>query len=117
MICAMTARRIMSGRTDDFLEAFKGNAAEMPPEIRERFKTVMACRQVDDPNVIVTFGIFDGTLDEMRELQSQPVRAEQLNKIEPFIEEKIFDGSFEVLHDFVAEAAGSSAGTFAGTSQ
>lgn len=115
MICAMTARRIMSGRTDDFLEAFKGNASEMPAEIRERFTAVMACRQVDNPDVILTFGIFDGTLEEMRELQGQPIRAEQLNRIEPFVEEKLFDGSFEVLHDFIAEAAGSQAGSFAGT--
>jgi hypothetical protein len=117
MICAMTARRIADGQTDEFLDAFLGDAEEMPPEIRERFKTVLACRKVDDPEVILTFGMFDGTLDELRSLQSTADRAGQLNKIEPFVQEQLFDGSFEVLRDYIAEASGERMSAFVGTSR
>lgn len=110
MICAMTARRIAPGRTDDFLEAFSGGAGSMPPEIRERFAAICACRDVKDPNTILTFGMFDGTLDELRELQGGGERSDQLQKMEPFVEEVLIDGSFEVLHDFISESAGSGAG-------
>lgn len=103
MICALTARRIADGKTEEFLDAFTGGADEMPDEIRERFKGVYACRDVVDPNVILTFGLFNGTLDEFRELQSGENRDQQLDAMSPLIEETLFDSSFEVLHEFVGE--------------
>lgn len=104
MICALTARRIVDGRTEEFLDAFKGGADDMPPEIRERFKAVYACRDVTDPDVILTFGLFNGSLDELRELQNEEVREQQLDAMSPLIEATLFDSSFEVLHEFVGEA-------------
>lgn len=114
MICAMTARRIKPGQSEEFLDAFAGQSEQLPAEIRERFKTVLACRQVDDPDVLVNFGIFDGTLEELRELQAMPARAGQLNLIEPFVEEKLFDGSFEIVRDYIAEASGTPSNLLAG---
>lgn len=111
MICAMTARRILPGRTDEFMETFMGSADTIPEEIRDRLKAVYACRQVDDPDVILTFGMFDGTLEEMRMLQAGDERHDQMERIEPFVEETLFTGSFEMLRDFVAEADGVSMGT------
>jgi hypothetical protein len=108
----MTARRIAAGQTDEFLDAFLGDADQMPEEIRERFKTVLACRKLDDPDVILTFGMFDGTTEELRELQSTPSRAGQLSTIDPFVEETLFDGSFEVMRDYIAEASGQPSSIF-----
>lgn len=101
MICALTARRIAEGRTDEFIEKFGGGADEMPDEIRERFQAVYACRDVTDPNTILTFGLFDGTIDELREIQGTGRREEQLDEIAPLIEETLFDGSFDVITEFV----------------
>lgn len=107
MICAMTARKIKPGQTEQFLEAFINRSDEgLPAEIRERFTAVCACRSTEDPETILTFGMFDGSIDEMRELQSGSMRREQLAEIEPFVEQTLFDGSFELLHDLVAEAGG-----------
>lgn len=116
MICAMTARRIAAGQTDEFLDAFLGGADEMPPEIRDRFTTMLACRQVNDPDVILTFGLFDGTAQELRDIQSQAGRTDQLDRIGPYVEHELFDGSFEVIRDGVAEFAGRRESEFIGTS-
>lgn len=105
MICAITARRIQDGKTDEFLEKFSGGADQMPAEIRDRFKAVYACKDVTDPNTILTFGLFDGSLDELREIQSTGNRDQQLDGITPLVEAVLFDGSFEVITDFVGAAA------------
>lgn len=110
MICAMTARRIAPDAADEFMDAFMGKPQEWPPEIRERFRAIYACRQVDDPEVILTFGLFDGTLEELHTLQAGHGRHDQMERIEPMVEETIFTGSFEMLRDFVAEAAGAEVG-------
>lgn len=105
MICAMTARRIAEGKVDEFLEKFGSAPEQMPPEIEEKFKAVYACRDVRDPNTILTFGLFDGTYDEFRELQSRDEREEQLEEIDPLVEEVVFDGSFDVIREFIGAGA------------
>jgi hypothetical protein len=105
MICAITARRVLDGKADEFFEKFSGGADQMPEEIRDRFKAVYACKDVTDPNTILTFGLFDGTLDELREIQSTDHRDEQLDGISPLVEEVLFDGSFEVITDLIGAAA------------
>jgi hypothetical protein len=52
---------------------------------------------------VLTFGLFDGSLEEFRELQSGEERTEQLENIDPLIEDVLLDGSFEVQHEFVSE--------------
>lgn len=101
MICAITARRIAEGKTEEFLEQFSGGADEMPAEIRDRFQAVYACRDVTDPNLILTFGLFEGTIDELREIQGSGNRDEQLDGIAPLVDETVFDGSFDVITEFV----------------
>lgn len=103
MICALTARRIAGGKTEEFLDAFTGAGDEMPEEIRERFKAIYACRDISDPDVILTFGLFDGSLDQFREMQGGGDREQQLEAMSPLIEETLFDSSFEVLHEFIGE--------------
>jgi hypothetical protein len=105
MICALTARRIEGGKTEEFIEQFSQGPENFPDEIRDKFKAVYACRDVNDENVILTFGLFDGTIDELRGLQSRGEREDQLDRIEPLVDEVLFDSSFEVLREFVSEMA------------
>lgn len=105
MICALTARRIAEGKTQEFIDNFASGAENMPDEIRDRFKAVYACEDVADPQVILTFGLFDGTMEELRELQSTGGRSEQLESISPLVEEVLLDTSFEVIREFVGEGA------------
>ncbi|MGH2907241.1 MAG: hypothetical protein ACRDKI_10800 [Solirubrobacterales bacterium] len=102
----MTARRITEGKSDEFIEKFGRPPEDMPPEIMEKFQGVYACKQVDDPDVVLTFGLFKGTLEEFRQLQSGSDREQQLDAIDPLIEDVLFDASFQVEHEFVSENMG-----------
>jgi hypothetical protein len=104
----MTARRIEPGKTEEFIEKFGAGPESIPEEIREKFKAVYACRDVKDPDVILTFGLFDGTIDEFRALQAGEDRGSQLESIDPLVNDVLIDGSYEVLHEFVSEFAASS---------
>jgi hypothetical protein len=105
MICAMTARRITEGKSDEFIDKFTSDGDKMPAEMRDRFKGVYACRDVKDPNVILTFGLFDGSLEEFRQLQNADERTDQLERIDPLIEDVLIDGSFEVVKSMFHEPA------------
>lgn len=105
MICMMTARRIEPGKTEDFLEQFESGVDKIPDDLRERFSGVYACRDIRDENVVLTFGLFDGSLEDLREIQSRDEREQQLAEIAPFIAEELYDGSFEVIKEFVGAAA------------
>lgn len=110
MICALTVRRIEPGKTEEFIEKFGSGPERIPEEIREKFKAVYACRDTKDPNVILTFGLFNGTIEEFKSLQSGDERSTQLESIDPLVQDVLIDSSFEVLHEFVSEFAASSAG-------
>jgi hypothetical protein len=86
LICTVTARRLKPGTSDDFVEAFKCS------EVKERWTRVYICRDVADDNSILTFGLFEGTLDELREIRSQYDQLARAN-----VDAVLFDGSYEVL--------------------
>lgn len=101
MICTLTARRIEPGKGDEFLRQFEASADDMPAEIMDRWQAVYACRDVRNEDVILTFGMFDGTLEELREIQASEGRDRQLQQFAPLVESELFDGSFEVIKEFV----------------
>ncbi|HEV7918073.1 MAG TPA: hypothetical protein VGO97_00725 [Solirubrobacterales bacterium] len=109
MICTLTARRIQAGKFDEFKRAFQGADEGIPEDVIARWKDVYFCRDITDENVALTFGFFDGSVSELREIQSQSGRDEQLGAMASFVEEILFDGSFEVLDhmtpaDFMAQS-------------
>jgi hypothetical protein len=99
MIVTLTARRLRNGAEEEFRAAFEGAVDTMPEEALARWSRVFVCRDVRDPDVVLTFGLFDGTLDELRGLQGQPERAAQLDAIGPTVDEVLLDGSYEVLRE------------------
>lgn len=73
MICTLTARRLKPDAFDAFREAFeKAGIEDVPPEIVKRWSRVYVCRDVTDDNVALTFGFFEGTLEQLREIQRAP---------------------------------------------
>ena len=69
MICALTVRTLQAGTFDDFRQAFMSALdSDNPPEGWVRFNMV---RNVDNPDEVVTFGFFDGTVDELRATAAQ----------------------------------------------
>jgi heme-degrading monooxygenase HmoA len=97
MLCALTVRRIKDGSFEDFRSAFMGlMEGGDPPEGWVRFNMV---RGVDDPNEVVTFGFFDGSIEQLRQESGAEAREQQLRDIEPYVESTGTDQLFEVVEN------------------
>jgi heme-degrading monooxygenase HmoA len=97
MLCALTVRTLKPGTFDQFREAFMhGMDPDNPPPGWVRFNMV---RGTENPDEVVCFGFFDGTLDELRNAQTDERRAEQLREIAGFVESTGPDAFYEVVED------------------
>ena len=99
MLCAHTVRRIKPGTFDEFIAAFP--VAEGPPAGWVRFH---ALRSLGDENEVVTFGFFDGTLEELEHSQDESEYRTLRERIDPLVEEVVVNGVYDVV---VTRAAGS----------
>ena len=104
MLCAHTVRRLKPGTFDRFMEAFRPAGDELPPGL-VRFH---ALRGLADENEVVTFGFFDGTLEELERLQEVGDYRSRREAIEPYVEAVIANGVYEVAVSSIAEGAAAS---------
>ncbi|HLM86003.1 MAG TPA: hypothetical protein VK272_07445 [Solirubrobacteraceae bacterium] len=97
MICALTVRKLKPGSFDQFREAFMQpvTSGEMPAGWRH-FNMV---RGVQDPDEVICFGFFDGTLEELRANAAQVGYQDQQATIAPYVESVGADGFYEVVED------------------
>ncbi|MGB2711493.1 MAG: hypothetical protein WBC33_08235 [Conexibacter sp.] len=95
MICTLTARRLKPGAYDAFRAAW--DPGDAPPEVIARWGQVYHVRDVTDPDVVISFGMFDGTLDELRALQADFPREAQVDRVDPHVQEVLLDGAYEVV--------------------
>lgn len=99
MICALTVRTLKPGTFEQFREAFmSGVTPDTMPEGWVRFNMV---RSVANPDEVICFGIFSGTVEDLRG-QGQEGYEEQLAAIAPFVESVGTDGFYEVVEDKTA---------------
>jgi len=47
--------------------------------------------------VVISLGLFDGTLEELRQAQARLGRESQLDRIGPHAQEVLLDGSYEIV--------------------
>jgi hypothetical protein len=94
MICALTVRRLKPGTFDQFREAFM--AAEEEEEMPAGSQFFMV-RSTENPDEVICFGLFDGTLEELRASDLYSGYEDQLAKIEPFVESVGTDSLYEVV--------------------
>jgi heme-degrading monooxygenase HmoA len=100
MICALTVRQLKPGTSEEFRAAFMGGMdTDSPPPGWVRFNMV---RGVSNPDEVICFGFFDGTLDELRASEPEGSREAQTAAIAPFVESVGADGLYEVVEEFVA---------------
>lgn len=100
MICALTVRRLKPGTFEQFRDEFTRDFEEdNPPEGFVRFDMV---RNVEDPDEVISFGLFDGTPEELREAAAKMGYEEQLERIAPFVESVGVDGLYEVVEEYTA---------------
>ena len=100
MLCALTVRKLKPGTMEEFRQAFA------PPEGVEApagWKQFYAIRNVADPNEIVTFGFFDGTLEELRASQRQQAEGGDYEQrraaVDELVESVGADGIFEIVEE------------------
>lgn len=90
MLVALTVRKLKPGTLDQFKEAWGIDSA--PPG----WKSAYTVRNVNDETEVISFGFFEGTLEELRRSQVEFDYAGQRAKIDELVESTGTDGIFEV---------------------
>ena len=62
-----------------------------------RWHPIYHVRDVSDPDVVISFGFFNGSLEELGEAQAKIARGDQVARIAETVEEVLLDGAYEVL--------------------
>jgi heme-degrading monooxygenase HmoA len=97
VICALTVRRLKPGTFEQFREAFmKPLESSDRPDGLVRFAMV---RNIDEADEVICFGLFDGTVEELRAGSEAAGRKEQQEAIGAFVESVGADGVYEVVED------------------
>ena len=101
MICALTVRTLKPGTFEQFREAFMQHEDPEPPPGFVRFNMI---RNTENPDEVICFGFFDGTVDELRRVAAEQDYAGQIEAIAPFVESVGADGLYEVVEEYTAES-------------
>ena len=98
MLCALTVRKLKPGAFDEFVEKFTPEGENGPPAGWKAFRVL---RGTQDENEVITFGFFDGTLDEMSSSQDDHGYAERRAAIEPLVESVVVNGVYDVAKELI----------------
>jgi heme-degrading monooxygenase HmoA len=96
MICALTVRKLKPGTYEQFRDEFMRNFPDSPPEGFTRFDML---RNTEDPDEVISFGFFDGSPEQLREMAAKDGYAEQLERIAPFVDSVGADGLYEIVEE------------------
>lgn len=96
MLCALTVRQLKPGTFERFAEEFGPRESEGPPRGWVRFDML---RDLTDENRVVTFGFFDGTLEELEQSQVEHGYKERRTAVDDVVDEVVVNGVFEVVRD------------------
>jgi heme-degrading monooxygenase HmoA len=96
MLCALTVRKLKAGSFEDFKQAFvPDDTSDLP----SGWKQFYALRNVNDENEVITFGFFDGSLDELRAGQSEGEYDKRRAAADEFVESVGADGIYEIVEE------------------
>jgi heme-degrading monooxygenase HmoA len=97
MLCALTVRKLKPGTMEQFKQAFIPDDDTRAPAGWKRF---YAIRNVADENEVITFGFFEGTLEELRAGQRDNSEYDSRRAAsDEFVESVGADGVFEVVEE------------------
>jgi hypothetical protein len=104
MLCALTVRTLKAGAFEDFRREFMKDVIEDgPPEGWVRFNMI---RNAENPDEVICFGFFDGTVDDLRKQSAEMGYSDQQERIAPYVESTGTDGLFEVVEDLSVTPSG-----------
>jgi len=104
MLCAHTVRRLKAGTYDDFIAAF-APARDEAPSGWVRFHVL---RAITDENEVVTFGFFDGTLEELERSQDEGDFEQRRAAIAEYVDAVLVNGVYDIAMSLVLDDASSS---------
>jgi hypothetical protein len=97
MLCALTVRKLKPGTLEDFKRAF---IPDDTTDVPAGWKQFYALQNVNDENEVITFGFFDGTLDELRAgQQDNSDYDERRAATDELVESVGADGVFEIVEE------------------
>jgi hypothetical protein len=96
MLCALTVRKLKPGAFEEFAEAFRPPGGT--PQGWVRFDML---RDTADPDRVVTFGFFDGSMDELNASQVDHGYEERREQAGRFVDAVEVNGVFEIAYEAV----------------
>ncbi|MGH2861734.1 MAG: hypothetical protein ACRDLT_09570 [Solirubrobacteraceae bacterium] len=102
MICTLTARRLNPGAYDEFRAAW--DATYTTHDQVRRWSHIYQARDLTDPDIVVSFGLFEGSADELRATQAG-ISGDAADLITPHVTTVLLDGSYEVLAELTPSSA------------
>jgi hypothetical protein len=106
MLCAHTVRRLKPGTFDDFAKAFSPPDDVVAPTGWVRFVMLRPrAGAVTDDDVVITFGFFDGTMEELNASQDDHGYADQVEAASQYVDYVVANGVYDVVVDRNAEVA------------
>jgi hypothetical protein len=93
MLCAHTVRKLKPGTFDEFKAGF-GPPDDAAQQGWVRFHML---RDLNDPDMVVSFGFFDGTLEELNASQHQHGYDDRVQDVSPLVEEVVSNGVYEIV--------------------
>ena len=101
MLCFLTVRKLKPGTYESFREAWQPSDEEMQMEEMRRFTQIFQLRRLDDPDEIISFGLYDGDASDLERMRTNErmgeIREEQLERVNRSVESIGADGVYEVV--------------------
>ena len=96
MIVLFTARRLKPGAWEQFRSAWEGDGSR-PPGLQR----AIHARNIRDEDEVISFGLFDATIDEFRRWreESDSSENERVDKLSAFVENEHVSGVYEVIDE------------------
>jgi hypothetical protein len=102
MLCAHTVRRLKPGSFDEFRASF----TPAQDDIEGRWVRFHLLRGLADESEVVTFGFFDGTLEELERSQEEHDYRGRRASVDGLVESVVANGVYEVVEAWTREKAG-----------
>ncbi len=93
MLCALSVRRLKPGAYEDFRRAWE------PDQFPEGFTKAYHVRNLNDENQVVSFGFYDGTLEDLQRIRDEQAEEERQTRLGEFVESTDVDAMFEVVDE------------------
>jgi hypothetical protein len=97
-LVTLTVRRVKPGAYDAFRAAWDPDLATVA---KLGWKRIYHARDVSDPDVVISFGLFDGTVEQLRSAQAAHGRPTQQDAVAAHIDEVLLDASYDVIEELV----------------